>query len=68
MTTREFFAALNRHKTKITGLMLVVIGALQANAPAMQALMTPRQFAWFMVLAGVLVAILGFLNGHGRRP
>lgn len=63
---REIFAVINRHKTKLTGMSLVVIGALQTNSTMLQALMTPRQFAWFTVGSGVVVAVLGFLNG--RRP
>lgn len=52
----------NRHKTKITGALLVVIGSLQANAQFMQELLTPRQYAFFTIGAGMFVALLGFLN------
>lgn len=52
------------NKTKLTGGVLVAVGAMQANATAMQALLSPGHFAWFTVGAGVLVAVLGFLNSH----
>lgn len=52
------------NKTKITGGALVVIGSMQANSEAMRAIMSPEQFAWFTVLAGVFVALLGFVNSN----
>lgn len=64
MTIREFAAMLNRHKTKITGAVLVVLGAVQANATALQAALSPQAYAWTMVGAGCFVALLGFLNGR----
>lgn len=60
MKLRNTFA--DRHKTKITGLFLVLIGSLQANSSVLQTLLTPKQFAWFTVAAGLFVALLGFLN------
>lgn len=57
---------LNHHKTKLTGFMLVIAGALQANTTVLQAVMTPGQFAWFTVIVGCVVAGLGFING--QRP
>lgn len=53
---------LNQHKTKITGLLIALIGALQANSAVIQTLVTPEQFAWFTVGAGVFVALLGVVN------
>jgi hypothetical protein len=52
------------HKTKITGLLMVVIGSLQANSAVLEQLLSPKQFAWFTVGAGVVVAGLGFLNSQ----
>lgn len=52
----------NRHKTKITGALLVIIGSLQANATFMQELLSPRAYAMFTIAAGMFVALLGFLN------
>ena len=63
-TISEILAMLNRHKTKITGGVLVVLGAVQANATALQAAMSPQAYAWTMVGAGCFVALLGFLNGR----
>lgn len=51
-------------KTRITGLLMVVIGSLQANSSVLESVMTPKQFAWFTVGAGCLVAGLGFLNSQ----
>ena len=64
MTFKEALAMLNRHKTKITGGVLVVLGAVQANATALQAALSPQAYAWTMVGAGCFVALLGFLNGR----
>lgn len=50
------------HPTRITGLALVVFGALQAAAPQFQVLLTPQEFAAFNIIVGVFVAALGFLN------
>jgi hypothetical protein len=58
---------LNEHKTKITGALLVLIGALQANSQTIQGLVSPETFAWFTVGAGALVAVLGFLNSNKDR-
>lgn len=51
-----------RNKTKVVGVLLIALGSLQANASFMQSVLSPKQFSWFMVGAGVLVAVLGFLN------
>lgn len=56
---------LNRHKTKLTGLLLVVAGALQANSVALQSLLSAKGYAWFTVAVGLFVAVLGFIN---QRP
>jgi hypothetical protein len=63
-----FFTFLNSHKTKITGFLLVIAGALQANTTVLQAVMTPAQFAWFTVIVGCIVAGLGFINGNKPQP
>lgn len=63
----KFFEFLNRHKTKLTGLVLVVLGSIQANITALQALLTPREFAWSTVMIGAIVAAIGFLNGRARQ-
>lgn len=57
-----FLHFLNANKTKLTGLALVAIGSLQANSAMVQTLLSPNEYAWFTVGAGVLVATLGFLN------
>ena len=64
---QKLLAFINRHKTKLSGLSLVVVGALQTNATALQALLTPRQFAWFTVGAGLFVGVLGFLNSRAPK-
>ena len=55
-------AFLNTHKTKITGALLVLAGALQANSTTVQSLMPPRAYAYFTLCIGCLVAVLGFIN------
>ena len=66
MTLREFMAMLNRHKTKITGALIAMFGVVQANALALQAALSPQAYARTMIGAGMLVALLGFLNS--RKP
>lgn len=56
---------LKTHPTRITGFLMVAIGALQANSNVLQTLLTDKQFAWFTVVAGAVVAGLGFLNARG---
>lgn len=58
----KILAFINAHKTKIVGGLIVAIGALQTNQSTVQSMMTPKHFAWFTVCAGVLVAVLGFVN------
>jgi hypothetical protein len=53
---------LYNHKTKITGMLLVACGAVQANATSIQEVVSPHTYAWFTVGIGVLVAVLGFVN------
>ena len=60
------FQFLNAHKTKIVGGLIVISGALQANSTAVQSLLSPREYAWFTVGIGVVVAILGFLNSQNK--
>ncbi len=64
----KFLTWLNQHKTKITGAVLVAIGAVQANATMLQPLMSPRAYALSMVVAGVVVAVLGFMNSRPPQP
>jgi hypothetical protein len=61
----KVFDALKTHPTRITGFLMVAIGALQANSNVLQTLLTDKQFAWFTVVAGAVVAGLGFLNARG---
>lgn len=55
------------HPTRITGLVLVIFGALQAAAPQFQVLLSPQEFAAFNIVVGVAVAGLGFLNAGRAR-
>lgn len=55
---------LDRNKTKITGLVIAVLGALQAASPQLQAVMSPRTYAITMIFLGVLVSVFGFLNSQ----
>lgn len=56
------FALLKAHRTKIVGGILVIAGALQANASSIQSVVSPHAFAWFTVGIGCVVGLLGFLN------
>ncbi len=58
---------LNKHKTKITGMLLVLVGSLQASSTSVQALLSPRQYALFTILIGLVVALLGFLNNPSNE-
>jgi hypothetical protein len=53
------------NKTKILGALLVAFGVLQAQSEQIRSLLTPERFAWFTIILGVGVAVLGFLNSGG---
>lgn len=55
---------LRTHPTRITGFLLVVLGTLQANSPQLQALLSPKVYAFVTIIVGALVAGLGFLNSR----
>lgn len=57
---------LNRHKTKLTGLLIAVLGQVQASAASLGTMLEPHQFAQVMFWCGILVTALGFLNS--RKP
>lgn len=55
------------HPTRITGMLLVIVGSLQANSAVFQELLSPTQYGMFTIATGVIVAGLGFLNaGRGN--
>ena len=58
---------LNAHKTKVVGFLLMVIGSLQTNAATVQSMMSAKHFAWFTILIGAVVAVLGFLNSQSSQ-
>ncbi len=62
MTIKKAAGVARSHPTRLTGLALVIFGALQAAAPQFQVLLSPQEFATFNIVVGVLVAALGFLN------
>lgn len=57
---------INSHKTKLTGALLVALGAVQANAGTIQTVIPPRAFAWMTFGIGVMVAVIGFLNSAAQ--
>ena len=59
-------AFLNRHKTKITGLLIAVLGQVQASAVHLGTILSAKEFAQLMFWCGLLVTVLGFLNS--RKP
>ncbi len=58
----KFLALINAHKTKVSGYLLIVVGALQTNSSAVQSLISPKQFSLFTVGAGILIAVIGHMN------
>lgn len=53
---------INAHKTKIVGFIIVLLGAVQANAAQLSVLLSPKQYALTMVVLGCFVAAFGFIN------
>ena len=56
------------HKTKAFGVALMALGAIQANSGQLQQLISPKAYGWTILVIGVLVAILGFLNTLASKP
>ena len=56
-----------RNKTRLTGYIIVVIGALQTAGPALQTLLTSRQMAIFTIVGGLAVAIIGHYNASQQE-
>lgn len=56
------FTFINRHKTKICGIVLAGLGALQANSQMMQSVLSQKDFAYVSMALGFLVAVIGFIN------
>lgn len=63
----KFIDWLNRHKTKLTGILLILAGSLQANSAALQTILSPTDYAWLTVIIGLVVAGIGFINTHLQR-
>jgi hypothetical protein len=61
---REF---IKNNKTKITGVAIAILGALQASSGNLVTLLTPHQYALLMVFVGVGVSALGFLNSQASK-
>jgi len=57
---------LYNNKTKISGFLLAIVGALQSQAFVIQGWMSEGAFATFTTAMGTLVAVLGFVNG--KKP
>lgn len=53
---------LNNHKTKIVGFLITLLGAVQASAGQLGAVLSPKAYAWTMIAIGIVVAVLGFIN------
>lgn len=52
---------INRHKTKITGLVVAILGLLQLS-PELRTMMTPFAYGVTMLGVGILLQIFGFIN------
>ena len=50
------------HKTKLLGLAVAVISAVQAGAAYLGTLLSPTTYAMVMLTLGVVVTIVGFIN------
>jgi hypothetical protein len=55
---------LKTHPTRITGVLLVVLGSLQAYSEQIRALITPEAYAVATIVVGVIVAALGYWNAQ----
>lgn len=60
----KFLEWLNRHKTKLTGFLLVVLGSVQANLTILQSSLDPQTYAVTTIVIGAVVAAIGFVNGR----
>lgn len=58
---------LNDNKTKITGLLLLLISYFQAN-PTFASLMGARAFEVTVMVFGAIVLVLGFINPQTPKP
>lgn len=56
---RESF--INRHKTKFTGLVISILGALQVS-PELRAVMSPAAFGLTTIAIGIVVQLFGVIN------
>lgn len=53
---------LDSHKTKLTGLALVLLGSVQANLTHLQAVLSPKSYALATIVVGLIVTAIGFWN------
>lgn len=60
----KFLTWLNTHKTKLTGLLLVILGSVQANLTMLQSSLNPHTYAMLTIIIGAGVAAIGFWNGR----
>lgn len=65
-SAKAILVFLYNNKTKITGFLLAIVGALQSQTAVLQSWMTEGMFATFTTVMGTLVAVLGFING--KKP
>lgn len=65
-SAKAILVFLYNNKTKISGFLLAIVGALQAQSFVLQGWMSDSAFATFTTAMGTLVAVLGFING--KKP
>jgi hypothetical protein len=64
-----FLKWLDNHKTKLSGILLLTVSSLQANSVVVEQLLTPKQFALFTLVAGIVVTIIGSTNtARQKKP
>ncbi len=54
------------HKTKIVGVIGIVVGFLQMD-PRLKNLMDPVAYEWLQVLLGLATVVCGFLNTRSQN-
>jgi hypothetical protein len=63
---KDVLVLLWRHKTRVSGFLLTLLGAIQVALPQLQEFMTKRSFAFWTVGVGIWVTVLGVMNSRAQ--
>lgn len=63
---KDVLVLLWRHKTRMSGFLLTLLGAIQVALPQLQEFMTKRSFAFWTVGVGIWVTVLGVMNSRAQ--